>query len=947
MRAAGIGRLHEAEEDLARRFLGAFEPLARKSLYTHQAAAVHGALERRSHIAVTTGTGSGKSFCFQLPVILAILAESLGTQSRARWKGPALSGSTWWKQDRREFSPKRLATRRTAAVRALIMYPLNALVQDQVDGLRALLNSPAAEQFYTQVLGGDRFFFGQYSGSTPGTGKPLKDSLDDCAKALTGIEHTSATPRVADPSIQTLGGSELITRWDMQRTPPDILITNYSMLSIMLLRAREQSIFDATRSWLTENPANRFFLIVDELHSYRGTGGTEISYTIRSFLNRLGLAADHPQLQVIATSASLSASDGQRFLGDFFGADTKATPFTIIDDDHRVKPKASSLSTVRRLRREFADLDVRGLGESEIQRFAAQVAPHDGVSRTAGQVFAELGLHDALLVAADAARKEHSDAQRLASRPLSLPDIARLLFDADLSAARGFMKCVTGDWACTQDWPAKTRMHLFIRNLDGVRRGMDTTRPGLGDPLLYDASRPICAATGALNLDVHYCQECGELYYLGFRNSVRGTLYVSNDASLDPAKRADALLLHVPREGIQYDPEDWETRFLNGFTGELSKATKPGTTQVSLTVAPYDSEKRRYAVPSSCTACDANWSTKPFVKSPIRSMGTGYNKFSQVIVEQLVASLRAGSSDAKQSKLVIFSDSRRDAALIAADLELNHYLDTLRALAEKHFATASRVDPDLVSYLGALEDAKRTGDWSQVGTHKYRDKEPRAFRDLRDYFRAEIDPAKYPLEWANATSILATAKNPLVRVFGEERSIARSVQDDLVRLGINPAGIFEYRGQQWQEVFLTGSPSLSQAVLQQLERARGAFSERLAKKIREVITSAMGRDFESLGYGWLTFDRTHVRARQLDDQTIRMLDVVLRFLVRHYKTRDEGAAGFQDGRLIGYFATWLGQNRLGVWSGLSLTELSDGVRELLTSVGVIDDDFRIKKEGLY
>ena len=46
-------------------------------------------------------------------------------------------------------------------MRALVMYPLNALVQDQVDGLRGILNSPAAEKYYEQVLGGDRIYFGQ------------------------------------------------------------------------------------------------------------------------------------------------------------------------------------------------------------------------------------------------------------------------------------------------------------------------------------------------------------------------------------------------------------------------------------------------------------------------------------------------------------------------------------------------------------------------------------------------------------------------------------------------------------------------------------------------------------------------------------------------------------------------------------------------------------------
>src|SRR5690606_21380473 len=149
----------------------------------------------------------------------------------------------------------RPTSKRIPAMRCLIMYPLNALVQDQVDGLRALLNSEAAERLYTSALGGDRIYFGQYNGATPGKGSADSyKSLKDCAKELRRIE-SAASNIVAggSASVQKPGGSELLTRWDMQLSPPDILITNYTMLSIMLLREREQQIFDRTREWLNQS----------------------------------------------------------------------------------------------------------------------------------------------------------------------------------------------------------------------------------------------------------------------------------------------------------------------------------------------------------------------------------------------------------------------------------------------------------------------------------------------------------------------------------------------------------------------------------------------------------------------------------------------------------------------------------------------------------------------
>ncbi len=70
------------------------------------------------------------------------------------------------------------------------------------------------------------------------------------------------------------------SRFDMQVAPPDILITNYSMLSIMLMRDIDKGIFDETRQWLAcedlperqreaEKPKRIFHLIIDELHLYR------------------------------------------------------------------------------------------------------------------------------------------------------------------------------------------------------------------------------------------------------------------------------------------------------------------------------------------------------------------------------------------------------------------------------------------------------------------------------------------------------------------------------------------------------------------------------------------------------------------------------------------------------------------------------------------------------
>lgn len=74
------------------------------------------------------------------------------------------------------------------------------------------------------------------------------------------------------------------TRWDMQDYPPDILITNYSMLNIMMMRSIENNIFDSTKKWLGSNPENKFYFIIDELHAYRGTPGQKLPISSASYI---------------------------------------------------------------------------------------------------------------------------------------------------------------------------------------------------------------------------------------------------------------------------------------------------------------------------------------------------------------------------------------------------------------------------------------------------------------------------------------------------------------------------------------------------------------------------------------------------------------------------------------------------------------------------------------
>jgi DEAD/DEAH box helicase domain-containing protein len=945
---AGIKRVPKGDWDLAIALLECFEPVRKRELFQHQLRSIERAMLKGRPLVVTTGTGSGKSFCFQIPVILSLLAESLGSGTRAKWTGaPAAQRTSWWNEEKNHFVPRRQPSSRTPALRCLIMYPLNALVQDQIDGLRGILNSERAEAFYADALGGERFYFGQYSGTTPGGGSfENPKRVAECAKKLRAIETIARSMgSELDASVQKLNGSELLTRWDMQLTPPDILITNYSMLSIMLLRDQEQRMFDQTRDWLSEDKANRFTLVVDELHSYRGTGGTEISYTIRALLARLGLGADDPQLQIIATSASLPPDSGQQFLSQFFGTDESVNPFAILSGPV-VALDESSVSLVQTCRRDFARLGEQVADEHAIEALLQRMFAHAGTTpeHVAQHPEDMPRLHDPLLIAARRAIDLHPQKDRLTVYPLSTAEVAEMLFEGELAAAVGYLKFIAGDWLCMRGLKAKTRLHLFVRNLDGIRRCMDTRGRSLADPMLYDAASPVCHKTGALNLDVYYCQECGELYYFGFDSATGTSKFVSNDDAIDSNSRHDGMLIHVPRPNAEYDHSDWTLRHLNGFTGKLSQRDDAAHVPCYVLLTPYVGGAARYDFPTTCPHCDANWSAKQ-VRSPIRSMGTGYNKFSQVIIEQLVSTLRHSSCDANNSKLVLFSDSRKDAALLAADLELNHYRDTVRAFTEKHLAAAVKVDDDLLSLIANLEVARKTDNWQQISGHPYQAKNSQGFRDLKDYFRNELGPHDFEPR-SNAESLIQSTRIPLARLSGSDSSITVRVSQELLTIGINPAGFKGFRNYDWRDIFVQEPDSLAQDIIEERRQVRHQFVSALGKEIREVVTGSMGRDFESLGYGWLTFDRNHIAVRRAEPKLVALLDCVLRFLAKHYKTRDVGEAGFDD-QLVHYYLEWLKENHFGIWSGASTVEINESIKTTLLNVGAIDGRFRIRLDGLF
>ncbi|MGW7466823.1 DEAD/DEAH box helicase [Streptomyces xantholiticus] len=279
-----------------------------EEMHSHQHRSLVAVVRDGKDVVITAGTGSGKTEAFMAPVLAELVRESEGWGSGS----PANLGK-WWSGREGSYVPQRRGeTGHRAAIRTLVLYPMNALVDDQMMRLRKALDSDAARKWADKYRNGHRFYFGRYTGATPVPGD--RSNKQAVAKLRTLLQETEKRSNRAREIagdgddqyfVPRVDGAEMRSRWDMIDSPPDIMITNYSMLNIMLQRQEEAPLFEQTRQWLQDDSTAKFTLIIDELHMYRGTAGTEVAYLLRNLRTRLGLDQRPEQFRVLAASASL------------------------------------------------------------------------------------------------------------------------------------------------------------------------------------------------------------------------------------------------------------------------------------------------------------------------------------------------------------------------------------------------------------------------------------------------------------------------------------------------------------------------------------------------------------------------------------------------------------------------------------------------------------------
>lgn len=203
-----------------------------RPLYSHQEEALR--IIGKGHSAIiTTGTGSGKTESFLYPILNDLLFDVE--------KG-----------------------NREVGVRTIFLYPMNALLNDQIDRIRKIL------------MHCPEITFGFFTGDTP------EKATAETRKKLSE-ENDVAIP-----------DNELVCREEIRKNPPHLLFTNYSMLEYLLIRPNDYAIFEERRL------QNWKYVVLDEAHTYNGSLGIEISLLLRRLT---GLSPKRPQF--ILTSATL------------------------------------------------------------------------------------------------------------------------------------------------------------------------------------------------------------------------------------------------------------------------------------------------------------------------------------------------------------------------------------------------------------------------------------------------------------------------------------------------------------------------------------------------------------------------------------------------------------------------------------------------------------------
>ena len=674
--AAHLDRLHAVPSD--------------RPLYTHQRTAIlHGrGLDEDERplttetpgLVITAPTGAGKTEAFLLPLLDAIARRPRGER---------------------------------AGMRALVLYPMNALVNDQVDRLYRWLDGQVERTLF------------HFTSETP----------EDAKSA-----NRAGIPRWSPCRFRTrkqARGQEMRDGKRNEGGPvPEVIVTNYSMLEYMLCRPQDRPLFGEALD----------VVVLDEAHLYGGTLAAEITLLLRRLFARCGRRAE--DVLTIATSATLGTTDPEmlRQIGAaLFSRDPGGVVPVVGKSFCPPLPSIAGARTevVEAERAALAELpleatlELDSVGEMQLRedasataRFAAAldpVLPEAAREALVGEVRPAVALHHALPGLAATVRLQEV---LWARRRLPLGELAREIFAADDAPALEATQRLLSATAAARPAPETApliahRLHLLARGPGGmqlcVSPGCSGPRPidGLGG-ISHDTSGR-CPHCGAFAIALARCGNCDEAYLVAV-DTPDGLAHWRPG----PRRRRDQDCIFR----LAPDLDVGDPVVIDPQTGEHEAR---GTELARIT--------------GECGRCGADLSRLRPIELATSLLSTVVAETALAAQPPLATNSRAWRP-ARGRRLLAFSDSRREAAALGPVLTKNHELQLARAM----IAETLKHGPDVAALKRQVEklEASDDPDLRAMATSK----------------RAELDAARAgrtPAELADAIREREMAPKTAVR----------------------------------------------------------------------------------------------------------------------------------------------------------------------------------------
>ncbi len=599
-----------------------------RRLYEHQLEAVRLSAESTAHerpaILVTAGTGAGKTESFLLPMLNLLANEPSPTERRG--------------------------------VRCVILYPMNALVNDQVDRL------------YEWLRGQSDLTLFHFTSETP------EDKKAADRDQVPVWEPCRFRTRQAARGLETSVGQKIDVPNEPRGPVPDILITNYSMLEYMLCRPQDSVFFgDALRC-----------VILDEAHLYTGTLAAEITLLMRRVLDRCGLTPS--DVLHVATSATLGGDDSE--LADFAAtlfSKNRDLVHIIRGQFDRTLPNVT-LAEPRTAPSPELVLQHTWLSEPTIRRdengeprLAVNDAACDALSESLSSIVGKRavtmarkkadGFPARFLWAALAAAPVIRKLEEIlwSERRLSLMDLSHRLWgnagDEARHATTVLLQLGASARENVSDYPlVPHRLHFLVRVPSGSRLCLNTKCNGpselkwAGLGAVCESAADKCPFCQSVAVELARCQNCGEVCICGWQ---RGSQL--SGAPGNPV--GTKVRLHVPSLVPDDVAQPLQTWVVNPESGEIRGDGADGTKLYRMETCP------------NCGESDD--SLNPILGTSALGLA--------IVAETILAELPEFPGPhnkwlpARGRRLLTFSDSRREAARLGPLLVQQHERHLLRA----------------------------------------------------------------------------------------------------------------------------------------------------------------------------------------------------------------------------------------------------------------------------